>query len=152
MQHKVRRTGAGMFIGSGAVRDDPAVFLQADIYRVEFNQRQRNVHRILDMSRVIYFHAAHIEDDRFTFIECGFCVFRRNTRDIILARWEACQSGQNCCWRGETRQGRRDFDKSRYRVAGKRGTGNNNREGNFPHEHGSPGAFQAPGRSDYNSQ
>ena len=74
--------GARVFILSGAVGDDPLVFIKAHPCRIGFDLAQWNGNGTCSVTRRVRLRAAHIHDDGFAAIERGFRIFHRNTRNI----------------------------------------------------------------------
>lgn len=97
LQKDKRRTGAGVFILSGAIGDDPLVFREIQPGWVDLKLTQLDVDRTFDVTRLIGWLAPHIHDDRCAAFEGGFCFFdthawdarftRRNTRFLGRSGW-----------------------------------------------------------------
>ena len=82
LQKDKRRTGAGMLARSGAVRDDPLVFIELYTRRVEFDIAERDVDRTTDMTHLERRGSAHIDKDSCPIIECSFGVLHGCAQDF----------------------------------------------------------------------
>ncbi len=80
LEHKERRTGARVFVLSGAVGDDPLVFGEVEVGGVGFDLTQRNVDRAFDVPGLIGSDAAHIQDNGCAGSPGGVGLFERHAR------------------------------------------------------------------------
>lgn len=63
IQQEERRTGARVFILSGAVGNDPLIFFERKIVDVIFKVDKRNGHGSRGVTFGIRLHASHIDED-----------------------------------------------------------------------------------------
>jgi len=84
MQKEERRTGALVFVLSGAVGNDPLVFLECETCDISFDLTQRNGDRSHGMTCLKGIWTAHIHEDRRAAIERRLCRFERDARHVRL--------------------------------------------------------------------
>ena len=72
VQKEERRTGARVFILSGAVGDDPLVFIESHACWIDFEFIQWNGDRARNVTCCKALRAAHIHDNRFAAVEGSF--------------------------------------------------------------------------------
>ena len=87
IQKDVRRTGARMLVGSGAVSDDPLVFFQAESSWVPFDISQWNGNGAGNMTGLKRRRAAHIHNDCRAAIECCLRFLEGHARHIGFRKW-----------------------------------------------------------------
>jgi len=88
MQKDKRRTGAGMFVKSGTVRDDPLVFSELQTCGVGFDLSKLNVDGAWDVASLISSSTAHIYHDSQAAVECGFRFLHSQAWDFSLDEWK----------------------------------------------------------------
>lgn len=95
MQKDERRTGAGMFFHSGAVRNDPLIFIELQAFRIRFDLAKLNVDRSGNVTGLKRSGAAHIHDDGRPAVEGGFCLLDGEARHLGLGerKPERCRYG-----------------------------------------------------------
>ena len=81
-----RRTGAGVFIGSGAIGDDPLVFIKTEFW---INLKVANIDRVLDVFRLILLFAPRVDEESGFIIERAFGVFETDARDFVCGLWNS---------------------------------------------------------------
>ena len=84
MQKKIRRTGAGVLVQSGAVGDDPLFFREIQTRWIPLDLDQGNIDGACDMTRLIGVRVANIDNDRCSGIEGRSCFFNGYARHIPL--------------------------------------------------------------------
>lgn len=84
LQKEERRTGARMFILSGAVCDDPLIFFECDVFNIDFEISQRNIDRALRMACGIGVRTSHVHNDRLARVKRSLGLIHRNARNTCL--------------------------------------------------------------------
>ena len=72
VQKEERRTGARMFVRSGAVGDDPLVFLKRKTCDISFDLAQGHGDCTNSVPLLKGIRAAHIHNDGLPGVQCGF--------------------------------------------------------------------------------
>jgi hypothetical protein len=88
MQKQERRTGARVFVWSGAVGNDPGVFVKIHVGDIIFELAQWDIDRTRDVAALIRFWIAHIHEDGCASVVRGQRPFQRNPRDICFGGGE----------------------------------------------------------------
>jgi len=97
LQKDERRTGAGVFVLSGAVGDDPLRLVEIQTVRIFIDRAKRNIECARNMTQCKCIRTTHIHDDGFTVIERGFGIRDGYTRDFCLGLWNAVALGGQWC-------------------------------------------------------
>ena len=98
-EQEERRTGAGMFIQSGTVGDDPLVFGEIEFCRIGFELSKLDVDRTRDMAGRECLFASYIDNDGCSIVEGSFGIFNSYPPNFIFGEryfigWQILLS----CW------------------------------------------------------
>src|SRR5512146_2109268 len=80
-----RRTGAGMFVHSGTVGNDPLILVEFQTGGIRFDVCQRDQYGTGNVTRLERRGTAHIHKDSSSTVERGFRLLEGDARDLRLA-------------------------------------------------------------------
>ena len=88
VQKEERRTGARVFVLSGAVGDDPLIFIESYDGRVGFDLIHWNIERAWDVTQRESICASHVQEDRRAAIVRDQRLFQYDAWNIIFCLWK----------------------------------------------------------------
>ncbi len=126
LQKDKRRTGAGMLVHSGAVRDDPQVFIEVQARRMALDLAKRDADRAGNMAHFKRRGTAHIHNESRTTVARGPGFLHRCSQNFRLAerkfggrrseRWHGGLSRLCLLQRRATGGGKKNEDREKNRI------------------------------------